>query len=565
MAGEGDAGGEGGGRFQNARRRLQSASHEVLRDLEVTSSVARKHRLEALLPLLQRMAHTVDTRARLEATVADGNFAKALRMCSDCLMLVEECSQLQAVAAMNCSIEEWLTRTVERVDALLQEACRTFHSDAYAKVIDAYAVMDNASSLAEKVQTFFAQSVVAETYDVLRLFYYQASQEADPALVQRRGRLPYSDLCHHLPPSHFLPCLEKTYEMLFRVMHAYHTMMTWQHPKAAQAQHPEGEKEGEEGAVGLEEEAEGREGSGAEQLARQMRGDTTAAVRRSLERGRKTVWELASRRAATLLSSDALVATSATHFMQVLECTRIFILGGEQFSGAQAHGLRAKAQRQSEKYFVVFHRQNLEVLRNVFERETWQRLPPLTIHSLHLAVLTGKGVAPPSHCALLPASHGPPPTPAEQATFTEAMAKGNLFGAGEKKDAATPVVERRGTGEKEEEEEEEEEREELLAECIDEEGSLAPGHSGLNGGVGDVAILTGSAVSVLRYMERYVRLMRVLQPVAAEVLKGMLHLFDLYLLSIFRLFGQREAIATPGSSESNMLFYEGVGAWVGRV
>lgn len=224
----------------------------------------------------------------------------------------------------------------------------------------------------------------------------------------------------------------------------------------------------------------------------------------------------------------------------MLECTRSFILGGEQFSGAEAGRLRAKAQRQSEKYFAAFHRQNLEVLRNVFERETWHPLPPLTLHSLNLPALTGKGAAPPSHTLLLPASDGPPPDPLEGPTFAAVMAKGNPFRAEEKKAA---LVERKGVGE---EEEEEEEREELLAEFIDEEGSSA---SEGNGTGGDVPVLTGSAVSVLRYMERYVRLMRLLQPVAAEVLKGLLHLFDLYLLSIFRLFGQREAIATPGSSE----------------
>lgn len=39
--------------------------------------------------------------------------------------------------------------------------------------MDAYAVMDDAPSLAEKAQNFFAQSVVTETYDTLLRFMEQ--------------------------------------------------------------------------------------------------------------------------------------------------------------------------------------------------------------------------------------------------------------------------------------------------------------------------------------------------------------------------------------------------------
>lgn len=42
-------------------------------------------------------------------------------------------------------------------------------------------------------------------------------------------------------------------------------------------------------------------------------------------------------------------------------------------------------------------------------------------------------------------------------------------------------------------------------------------------------------------MDRYARLMQILQPIAGEVFKGLCQLFDLYLLAIFRTFGQREA------------------------
>lgn len=79
------------------------------------------------------------------------------------------------------------------------------------------------------------------------------------------------------------------------------------------------------------------------------------------------VWELAARRVAALLSADAVCSATPHHFLQSLDWTNKFILAGEAFSGTEAHGLRARVSKQSEKYFKTFHRQNLEV-RNGFSQ-----------------------------------------------------------------------------------------------------------------------------------------------------------------------------------------------------
>ena len=87
----------------------------------------------------------------------------------------------------------------------------------------------------------------------------------------------------------------------------------------------------------------------------------TAAVARALERGRKTVWELAARRVAALLSNDAVCQSTPHQFLQSLDWVNKFILAGEAFCGAEAVSLRTKLTKQSEQYFGAYHCQNLEV------------------------------------------------------------------------------------------------------------------------------------------------------------------------------------------------------------
>lgn len=84
-------------------------------------------------------------------------------------------------------------------------------------------------------------------------------------------------------------------------------------------------------------------------------------VARALERGRKTVWELAARRVAAFLSNDAVFLTSPEQFLQSLDWVNKFILAGEAFCGTEAVSLRTKLTKQGEQYFGAYHCQNLEV------------------------------------------------------------------------------------------------------------------------------------------------------------------------------------------------------------
>ncbi|CAI5516833.1 unnamed protein product [Closterium sp. Naga37s-1] len=83
--------------------------------------------------------------------------------------------------------EEWLTRVVDHVDALLFTVCKSFDSPSYAVVIDAYAVMDDAATLADKVQNF------------CRYMHLQHTAAVPGAVSFSSTFLPYTQLLSHTP------------------------------------------------------------------------------------------------------------------------------------------------------------------------------------------------------------------------------------------------------------------------------------------------------------------------------------------------------------------------------
>ena len=58
-----------------------------------------------MLPQLLQLQRVVEVRARMDACLQSGEYARALRMCSQCLVLIEEQSGIVALMDMNQRIE----------------------------------------------------------------------------------------------------------------------------------------------------------------------------------------------------------------------------------------------------------------------------------------------------------------------------------------------------------------------------------------------------------------------------------------------------------------------------
>ena len=122
-----------------------------------------------------------------------------------------------------------------------------------------------------------------------------------------------------------------------------------------------------------------------------LRREAVSIIGQALDRGRKNFWQLVTSRISTLFSSDAVCSTSMHQFLQCYECVNLFIVRGEAFCGVEATQFRQKMKSLCENYFWMFHRQNMEALRMVLEKETWQQISPETIKAVNLAGLVGDG------------------------------------------------------------------------------------------------------------------------------------------------------------------------------
>lgn len=427
----------------NGRRHLNSSVNEVSRDLVVNSHSKKKQALLDIVPVLTELRHALDMQAALESLVEEGNYCKAFQVLSEYLQLLDSFSELSAIQEMSHGVEDWLGRTLQKLDSLLLGVCQEFKEEAYVTVVDAYALIGDISGLAEKIQSFFMQEVLSETHSVLK----DALQE-DQDVNKQNSRLTYSDLCLQMPESKFRQCLLRTLVVLFRLMCSYYEIMGFQlenkdtgsqTSNITLKEHDPPRSSGEVPKIEL---ASGNSSLSSGSLAAsvdkvpgsstatnsfledtgstssihkstnnpvdetrkddratstsgspwyQLRKDATGFVSQTLQRGRRNLWQLTTSRVSVLLSSSAVCSASIHQFLKNYEDLNIFILAGEAFCGVEAVEFRQKLKIVCENYFIAFHRQIIYALKMVLERENWLIMPPDTVQAISFAGLVGDG------------------------------------------------------------------------------------------------------------------------------------------------------------------------------
>ena len=509
---------------KNSRRSLAMCAEEVKRNSRIAANAGRKQRLLGILEVLLQLQAIASSVDEYRKALAEGRYAWTV---ANTLACCEAVSQLDP--EMHCTHD--LRLTVMRIldDALactddsLQALCSNFDSNACHKVFDVYVALGDTTGLADKLQACFAQAVLSTSHGIIRAYAFSSERgamEAEGAGAsgtkggQGQGTAfrnkPYNELCKGLSVEQFRPCLLKTFEVLSGVMMSHHEMSAWH---AEEAERRRGNAGG-GGGDGV-----GPGPAAGDAAAGNSEGAEVADVMcAALSEGKKLLWEHIEGRVASLLSAPS--AGEGEHFLQMLEWTHCFISCGDSFCETQVANLRSHVSRQSARFFEAFHRQNMEALKAILDKELWQSLP-----------IGADSVAPLMDA--MGADLGVATLKADRLPFGVFVAQqGKLFAEG-----TDPVAHFR----------------ELCRDRTQESGgngatpiptpsSAASGGSapaaGADLGDGD-ALFTSSSLKVLKCMEKYVYLMKVIGKSSTKVVEGFCQLFEVYFWCVFQTFGNK--------------------------
>ncbi|KAG9279790.1 syndetin isoform X1 [Astyanax mexicanus] len=530
----------------NARRQLSSAKEGFTEaSLGLLANQRRRQLLTGLLKSLRTIKTLQRTDVRLSEMLEEEDYPGAIQLCLECQKAASTFKHYSCISELNSKLQDTLEQIEEQLDVALSKTCKHFDVSHYTKVQLAYTLLGKTQTAMDQLHMHFTQAIHNTVFQVVLGYVELCAGNADTKFQ----KMQYKDLCTHITPDSYIPCLTDLCKALWEVMLSYYRTMQW---------HEEHDKE--EAAV-----------PDADGTNSESPGDSTVGrsyVKKKLEHGLTRIWQDVQLKVKAYLLGTDMSNFKYDDFIVVLDVISRLMQVGEEFCGSKSEVLQESIKRQSVNYFKNYHRTRLEELRMFLENETWELCPVksnFSIAQLHEFKFMGQCRSP----SVSPSRQPTSSEPVELSLFEQFVQGGNPFEMqiDNKEEETEDVLASNGYESDELEknvyqdyDSDSDVAEELKQDYVDEQTGDVPAksvsretlrsrkRSDYNLNKANAPILTNTTLNVIRLVGKYMQMMNILKPIAFDVIHCVSQLFDYYLYAVYTFFGRNEMHATCPST-----------------
>ncbi|XP_072431591.1 syndetin isoform X2 [Chiloscyllium punctatum] len=527
----------------NARRQLNIAKEGFTQaSLGLLANQRKRQLLIGLLKSLRTIKTLQRTDVRLSEMLEEEDYPGAIQLCLECQKAASTFKHYSCISELNSKLQDTLEQIEEQLDVALSKTCKHFEVSHYTKVQLAYRLLGKTQTAMDQLHMHFTQAIHNTVFQVVLGYVELCAGNSDTKFQ----KLQYKDLCTHITPDSYIPCLSDLCKALWEVMLSYYRTMSWHD-----------EHDSEESAPAAD---------GRTEISTDDANFNRSYVKKKLEHGLSRIWQDVQLKAKTYLLGTDLSSFKYDDFIFVLDIISRLMQVGEEFCGSKSEVLQESIRKQSVNYFKSYHRIRLEELRMFLENETWELCPVksnFSILQLH-------------EFKFMRQSRSPSMSPSKQYTTTPATT-GSLFDqyqnggnpfehqADIKDDESEDVLAANGYESDELEksvyqdyDSDSDVPEELKRDYVDEQTGDIPVKSiskeTLKGrkrsdyylNKGNTLILTNTTLNVIRLVGKYMQMMNILKPIAFDVIHCMSQLFDYYLYAVYTFFGREDMYESTG-------------------
>ena len=230
-------------------------------------------------------------------------------------------------------------------------------------------------------------------------------------------------------------------------------------------------------------------------------------VLKKLSNGFQRIWQDVQTKVKVLLTANPVQGINIEDFLKIIDATHLLIEIGRKFCGSDSQSLHNSLKEQCLAYFNSYHHERLEELKMHLDNEGWALCPVKPTFKVQQLVefryVNAKQTKSPRKSNALDYFH----------VFHDFLEESIL-----EEDFLLDELS------------DEEDDDILLGDSIDDETDSSSKK------FENMPILTNTSLMLLRLFGKYLHLMQMLNPISAEVFKGLTALFDFYFLTAFRLF-----------------------------
>ncbi|XP_076006032.1 syndetin isoform X2 [Genypterus blacodes] len=317
----------------NARRQLSVAKEGFTEaSLGLLANQRRRQLLTGLLKSLRTIKTLQRTDVRLSEMLEEEDYPGAIQLCLECQKAASTFKHYSCISELNSKLQDTLEQIEEQLDVALSKTCKHFDVSHYTKVQLAYTLLGKTQTAMDQLHMHFTQAIHNTVFQVVLGYVELCAGNADTKFQ----KMQYKDLCTHITPDSYIPCLTDLCKALWEVMLSYHRTMQW---------HEEHDKQ--------EASAPPDDAAGAE-------ADESAVdhsyVKKKLEHGLTRIWQDVQLKVKAYILGTDMSNFKYDDFIVVLDVISRLMQVGEEFCGSRSEVLQESIKRQSVNYFKNYHR-----------------------------------------------------------------------------------------------------------------------------------------------------------------------------------------------------------------
>ncbi|XP_042224394.1 syndetin-like [Homarus americanus] len=507
---------EGRNKLAQGRSQFTSAS------LGILANYSKRQKIASVIRSLRMIRTLQMTDVQLQSLLKAEDYPGAIQLLLECQKAAATFKHFTCISELSTKLQDTLEGAEEQLDVALARVAANFNSANYEKLQIAYGLLGKTQTLMDQLHMHLTSHIHNSAFTIV-LGYVELYNNTSGS-GSSFSKLQYSELCKYVNEESFLPCLLDLSKCMWNVLKSYRNIIKW---------HENEEK--------VAEEDDSSDGEGNTEAATSRK-----YAKQKLEHGLYRLWQDVQAKVRTFILASDLSHFKFDDFLRILDVINKLIDVGESFCGSKSETLRESIKKQSINYFRNHHRARMEELHMFLENEGWEACPVKSTFSIHQLMeyrfLKGKDV---NFTRITSPSSSPSKKSAGQLSgnkdvFDLFSRESSPFDITAEETIEEDIMANGEPLTLSDDDSDDDVPDELKRDFVDEQtGELPQPHPRRKLDHGKTSIVTNTTLTILRLIGKYIQMMKLLQPIAFDVMICLSHLFDYYLYSVFMFFGVR--------------------------
>lgn len=184
-------------------------------NLEILAAYKKRQTLINLLKTLNALKSMRSIDQRLQKRLSEADYSGAIAILLENKNLSERFQQYKCVESLSSKLQDTLMMTEIQLEAVLSEVPAGFDAKKYAKLQEAYKLLEKQLIAMDQLHMNFISSIHTAAFTVLK-------QHMEAALEDNRQKLTFEQMCECVPSEKYIHCLTDLCRAFWKILVSYY-------------------------------------------------------------------------------------------------------------------------------------------------------------------------------------------------------------------------------------------------------------------------------------------------------------------------------------------------------